>query len=136
MAPPNSLRLLLLSPEQPLLDDTGDRVTLPLYDGSIGIYPGHAPFLGRLGYGELRFFRGDQEDRFYVGGGFLEIADNRVTILSDEARPTDDLDRPAIVAELAEVGQRPAVGDEGIDQRQSDLDRLRAQLRLVDRPKA
>ena len=44
--------------------------TLPLYDGELGVAPGHTPMIGRLGYGELRIVFEGQTARFYVDGGF------------------------------------------------------------------
>ena len=64
-----------------------DFVALPLYDGEIGIAPGHSPFIGRLGYGELRVVNGGGRTRYYVDGGFVQVADNLVSVLTKRAIP-------------------------------------------------
>ena len=50
-----------------------DFVALPLYDGEIGIAPGHSPLIGRLGYGEMRIKPGGRRSRYYVDGGFVQV---------------------------------------------------------------
>ena len=51
----------VVTPEATLLDAPADFVALPLFDGEIGIGPDHSPFIGRLGYGELRVVEGGQD---------------------------------------------------------------------------
>ena len=51
----------------------------------MGILPDHAPLLALLGSGELRVRQGDVEQRFFVAGGFLQVADDMVTVLSERA---------------------------------------------------
>jgi len=48
------VRVVVVTPERALVDKTCDFVALPLYDGELGVLPGRAPLIGRLGYGELR----------------------------------------------------------------------------------
>ena len=54
------LRVVVVTPEQTVLDATTDFVALPLYDGELGVAPSHAPMIGRLGYGELRIGHGER----------------------------------------------------------------------------
>src|SRR6476469_87520 len=67
------LRCVVVTPERALVDVPADFVALPLYDGEVGILPGRAPLVGRLGYGELRIKRGNQTERYYVDGGFVQV---------------------------------------------------------------
>ena len=48
------LQCVVVTPERTLFDELVDFVALPLYDGELGVLPGRAPLIGRLGYGELR----------------------------------------------------------------------------------
>ena len=48
------LQCVVVTPERAVLDEPADFVVLPLYDGELGVLPGRAPLIGRLGYGELR----------------------------------------------------------------------------------
>ena len=67
-------------------------VALPLYDGELGVAPGHSPFIGRLGYGELRVRENGKTVRYYVDGGFVQVADNVVSVLTNSAIPAEKLD--------------------------------------------
>lgn len=70
-------------PEQTSLEQTAEFVALPLYDGEIGIGSDHAPLIGRLGYGEMRLKTGNQTVSYYVDGGFVQVAGNVVSVLTN-----------------------------------------------------
>ena len=78
------LRVVVVTPEQTVLDATSDFVALPLFDGELGVAPGHAPMIGRLGYGELRIGHGEGQ-RYYIDGGFVQVVDNVVSVLTNRA---------------------------------------------------
>src|SRR3569832_981407 len=86
------LQLIDVSPEATVLETPAEFVALPLFDGEIGILPGRAPLIGRLGYGELRVVSGGHTTRFYVDGGFVQVADNVVSVLTNRAVPQASLD--------------------------------------------
>ena len=52
--PDQTIQCVVVTPERAVLDQAVDFVALPLYDGELGVLPGRAPLVGRLGYGELR----------------------------------------------------------------------------------
>ena len=76
------LQCVVVTPERALLDEPADFVALPMYDGELGVLPGRAPLIGRLGYGELRIRRGQETRRFFVDGGFAQVRANMVTVLT------------------------------------------------------
>jgi F-type H+-transporting ATPase subunit epsilon len=80
-----ALRCVVVTPERAVLDEPSDFVALPLYDGELGILPGRLPLIGRLGFGEMRLVRGQQTQRYYVDGGFAQVRDNVVTVLTARA---------------------------------------------------
>ena len=67
------LHCVVVTPERALVDATADFVALPMYDGELGVLPGRAPLIGRLGYGELRIRHGQETRRFFVDGGFAQV---------------------------------------------------------------
>src|SRR5688572_8240342 len=89
------LRVVVVTPEQTVLEATTDFVALPLYDGELGVAPSDAPMIGRLGYGELRIGHGEGQ-RFYVDGGFVQVVDNVVSVLTNRAIPATRLDAAKI----------------------------------------
>src|SRR5260370_27216490 len=80
-----ALQCIVVTPEQALLDEPADFVALPMFDGELGVLPGRAPLIGRLGFGELRVRKGEQTQRFYVDGGFAQVRANVVTVLTGKA---------------------------------------------------
>ena len=52
------VEFVVVTPERTLFDELVEFVALPLYDGELGVLPGHTPLIGRLGYGELRTRKG------------------------------------------------------------------------------
>src|SRR5439155_12794820 len=98
----------VVTPEQTALEAKADFIALPLFDGEIGIAANHSPLIGRLGYGEMRIKSGGQTVVYYVDGGFVQVADNVVAVLTNRAVPAKNLDAAAAEAQLQSALQRPA----------------------------
>jgi len=73
-------------------DENVDMVVAPAIDGQVGILPHHAPLLTMLQVGELRVCKGPNEESIVVAGGFMEVLNNKVTILADAAERSDEID--------------------------------------------
>src|SRR3990172_3895685 len=107
IAAPRDLQCIVVTPETTVVETTADFVALTLYDGECGISPRHSPMIGRLGFGELRINRGKEVQRYYVDGGFVQVADNVVSVLTNRAVPAQGVDAAA-AGELLRVAQRNA----------------------------
>src|SRR5262245_45966819 len=123
-----SLRCVVVTPERALLDAEVDFVALPMYDGELGVLPGRAALIGRLGPGELRTRRGDNTAHFFVDGGFAQVHNNIVTVLTPRAMKAEE-----IKADAAEQALETAKAARGADERLKAEARARAQPRLVRR---
>ena len=77
------LTVSVISPEAVLFEGTTDSVVAPAFDGQVGILTGHAPMVTLLGKGVLRLGGGNQ--RFNVDGGFLQVVDNTVRVVTEKA---------------------------------------------------
>jgi F-type H+-transporting ATPase subunit epsilon len=77
------LTVTVISPERKVYEGEADQVVAPAWDGEVGILRNHAPFMVLLGEGDLRIRRGAAEERIFVSGGFLQVAGNIVTVLSE-----------------------------------------------------
>ncbi len=124
------LQCVVVTPERAVLDETVDFVALPMFDGELGVLPGRAPLIGRLGYGELRIRRGGTVRELYVDGGFVEIRENVVTVLTEKAVAEEDLNVTAATRELEqalEPGKSPAERAEQFGKQA----RARAKLRVA-----
>src|SRR5438477_6651590 len=102
-----SVQCVVVTPERAVLDEAVDFVALPMYDGELGVLPGRAPLIGRLGYGELRTRRGQVVQRFFVDGGFAQVRANVVTVLTNRAVRAEDID-PAAAERALQDAREPA----------------------------
>jgi F-type H+-transporting ATPase subunit epsilon len=127
------LNCVVVTPEMTAIDERADFVALPLYDGEIGILPGHSPMIGRLGFGELRLRSGGREAKYYVDGGFVQVVDNVVSVLTNRALPAAQLNAGAAREQLEQALQRPAHSAEMIEIRDRLIQQARAQLRVASR---
>ncbi|MDA1052278.1 MAG: ATP synthase F1 subunit epsilon [Planctomycetota bacterium] len=129
------LNCIVVTPEKTALETKAEFVAMPLYDGEIGILPGHSPMIGRLGYGEMRIRAGGKETRYYVDGGFVQVADNVVSILTNRAVLGTSVDAEAARKQLAAATKRPASTDEELELRDRLVIQSRAQIRVAARAK-
>ncbi|MGD9101003.1 MAG: F0F1 ATP synthase subunit epsilon [Anaerolineae bacterium] len=86
------LVLDIVTVERQVLSEEVDMVIAPGIEGELGILPLHAPLITALGEGELRIKRGAEEQIFAIGGGYLEVLDNHVTVLADSAEHAEEID--------------------------------------------
>lgn len=88
-----SLRVQIVTAEREVLaDENVDMVVAPGSEGVVGILPRHAPLLTTLHPGLVRIKKAGQETAMAVGGGFLQVARDRVLILADTAEREDEVD--------------------------------------------
>jgi F-type H+-transporting ATPase subunit epsilon len=78
-----ALKVSVISPEATLFEGEAPSVTAPAFDGEVGILPQHAPMVTTLGKGVLRI--GDGATRFQVQGGFLQVVDDIVRVVTEKA---------------------------------------------------
>ncbi len=87
-----TIHLDIVTLERIVISEDVDYVSAPAIDGVVGILPRHEPLLTALGIGELRYKKGDIETAFAVGGGFMEVRPDRVTVLADTAEQAQEID--------------------------------------------
>ena len=126
----DSIQCVVVTPERAVLDEAADFVALPMYDGELGVLPGRAPLIGRLGFGELRTRRGGDVRRYYVDGGFAQVRQNVVTVLTPRAIRAEDINTGEAQRAL-EAALAPARTPEAQDAHLKDQERARAQLRVA-----
>jgi F-type H+-transporting ATPase subunit epsilon len=110
----------LVSPERKLFSGEATLVIARPQGGDAAFLPGHAPFLGLLGIGPVTIRTPDGKDvKAAVHGGFIEVRNNRVTILSDVAELASDID-----------GNRAAAAKAKLDAKQHELEEAEASAAL------
>jgi F-type H+-transporting ATPase subunit epsilon len=125
----------VVSAEELIFSGLAEVVVVPGIMGELGIYPRHAPLLTRIKPGSVRIKRPDQSDDelIYVSGCMLEVQPDMVTILSDTAIRSKDLDEArALEAKLAaEEAMKNRTSDFDYAQAESELAQAIAQLRII-----
>jgi F-type H+-transporting ATPase subunit epsilon len=128
---PGNVRCIVVTPEATVLDTPADFVALPLFDGEAGILPGRAPLIGRLGYGELRVRIGQAVRSYYVDGGFVQVNEDVVSVLTNRALPAESLNAGAANELLRTAIGRRAAGREELAIRERLISQARGQLRVA-----
>ncbi|MCL5951514.1 MAG: F0F1 ATP synthase subunit epsilon [Chloroflexi bacterium] len=86
------MQLDIVTVERLVVSEQVDYVSAPGIDGVIGILPEHAPLLTALNVGELRYKKEGEERSFAIGGGFMEVRPDHVTVLADTAERAEEID--------------------------------------------
>ena len=119
------IRCEVVTAERIVFDDQVDMVLAPGIQGQLGILPQHAPLMTALTYGELVIRREGQEDEFIaIGGGFMEVGPDHVTILADSAERAGEIDEER--AEAARLRAEATMEQ----QKREDIDFARAEASL------
>jgi F-type H+-transporting ATPase subunit epsilon len=110
------LHVVIVTAQRTVFEGASEMVNAPGSEGQLGILPRHAPLLTTLGVGELRVRHGGVDEGFFVGGGFLEVNRNVVTVLADDAERAANIDeahaQEARRRAQALLQERPAGFDE------------------------
>jgi F-type H+-transporting ATPase subunit epsilon len=80
------MQVTVISPEASMFDGEADAVVAPAFDGQVGILPNHAPFMTLLGEGMLTVRASGAVSRFSIRGGFLQVVDNRVRVVTEHVQ--------------------------------------------------
>ena len=105
----------LVSPDRLLVSTEAEMVVVPGTEGDFGAMAGHQPMNSALRPGVVAVHNGGNiSDRYFVRGGFVEVTNERCTILAEEAIPVADLDRAAIEQRIKDTEENlvDAVSDE------------------------
>ncbi|MGV3484086.1 MAG: F0F1 ATP synthase subunit epsilon [Planctomycetaceae bacterium] len=125
------IRVIVVTPERTELDRTVEELTLPMYDGELGVQKGRAALIGRLGYGPLRFQGPAGPERYFIDGGFAQVENDLVSVLTARAIKAEAMNvdeaKTALDLALEMPGTTPALQKLRADA----LDRARGMLRTA-----
>ncbi len=101
----SELKCVVVTPERTEIDVTATSVTVPLFDGEMGILKNHSPLVGRLGYGVLKIKNtAGTSASYFVEGGFVQVADNVVSVLTDRV-----ITRESVTSSMADDAMKAAM---------------------------
>ncbi len=112
----------LVSPERLVLSSEVSMVVVPGAEGDFGVLPGHAPMISNVRSGVISIYNDRAiEARVFVAGGFAEVSDSRLTVLTEEAVALDEIKRADADARLVEA--REVVGDASDDRARANAEK-------------
>src|SRR6201984_351951 len=128
---PDSIQLVVVTPERQILKETASEVTLPGADGYLGVLPGHAPLITELGIGELTYkTKGGESGLLAVIRGFAEVLPDHVSVLAETAEFAEEIDLSRAQEALKRAQERIARGGENIDWDRATMALQRALIRI------
>lgn len=129
------IQLEIVTPSRRVLSVAVDEVRAPGAQGGFGVRPGHTPFLSMLAAGELVAVSGGRADRYAVGEGFVQVAEDKVLVLAETADRAEDIDLDSARREVEEeqkklTGMTPG---EDYDQQRARVERAAAKVVVASR---
>ena len=129
------LKLEIISPLEKVLSTEAKQVILPTEMGEVGLLKGHVPLMTQLKQGILKVQSSNGEDHYAIKGGFAQLVANTVSVLTDEAYASGDINSAdleakitALEKELADLESKPEGAQESVSVRQQS--RVREALRF------
>ena len=128
----DTLHLEIATPERLLVHEDATEVYIPAANGMIGILPQHAPLLSELGVGELSFVTPAGRRTVFVAGGWVEILNDAVRVLADQAEDIGEIDTARAEASLKRAQERlNAPASAGVDVARAINAMKRAEARIA-----
>jgi F-type H+-transporting ATPase subunit epsilon len=131
---PDSIELIIVTPERQLLRESVAEVSLPGADGCLGILPGHAPLITELGIGEMTYQTkgGGESGPLAIMSGFAEVLGDRVTVLAETAERPEEIDvsRAEQAKKRAEERIAAAANDPNVDWGRAAIALQRSLIRI------
>lgn len=129
-----TIRLDIVTPEKIALSEDVTMVIARATDGDLGIMPGHAPLIAGLDIWPVRVMRESGEFLVSVGGGFIEVQPDKITILAATAELPEQIDlrRAQAAKERAEDRLKAKSGDFDLNRAELALRRAIMRLRVAE----
>jgi len=130
----NTFQCTVVTPSAAVLDQPVKYASVPAWDGLIGIAPGRAALLVKLGDGPLRLdFEEGGSRWFFLGRGFAQMKGNELSLLTEEAIPAEDIVAADAEQSLRDAAAVTAVKDDEVAAKNRRINRARAMVRLAER---
>lgn len=125
-----TLHLELVTPKKKVLEESVGSLILPGIEGSFGVLPGHVTMVAALKPGMLKVVYEESDTIYAVGGGYAEIANDRVIVLADSAELGEDIDVEAAKRQRAKAAAQIKAGIHGPDLDKVEISLKKALARL------
>ena len=139
------IQIEVVTPARAVLKQRVEEVVLPGAEGQLGILPDHLPLITALGIGEMIVKGPDKVRTFFVDGGFAEIRDNVVTVLTEDCHGVDEIDveharqllhqAESSLSALEERAKKEGVEEDLMEHHRRMLKRAQVRLLMSDKSK-
>ena len=131
MAKIDMFQCSVITPERKALECDATFVAFPAHDGEMGVLTHRVPLVCKLGIGALRIETAEEKHVMFIDGGFAQVVDNRLTLLTEQARKPEDLDAAAAVEALVEARAMKITDETSFTARDKAVRRAQVQLKLA-----
>jgi F-type H+-transporting ATPase subunit epsilon len=108
------LNLEIVSPEKLVTAKSVDMIVISGTEGDFGVLPGHAPVVSSIRPGLLEIHENNNVEKFFVTGGFVEVLENKVSILANEISKIDEIDIVVVENEIKDLKEKLSQTEEEI----------------------
>ena len=124
----------IITPEKVIFQGQADEILVPTPGGQIGVLPHHITLLSQISDGEIVVKKGSTKQHIAVTGGFLEVGNNKATILADYAIESDDIQEAKAkeAKERAEKLLEQKLSEEDFAEIQAQLRRSLLELKVAE----
>lgn len=130
----DQLQLDVVTPERRVLSEAVDAATIPGLNGELGILPGHTPLISQLKTGVLSYTRDGKTSQLHVSGGFVEVRDDRVSVLAEIAERPEEIDASQARSTRERVEKQLSAWtgtEEELEHARVDLERAQVRVQLA-----
>lgn len=131
MAKQSTFHCSVITPERAVLECDASFVAFPAHDGEMGAMVNRSPLLCRLGVGVLRIESPSEKHTMVIGGGFAQVVDNRLSILTERAKQADEIDAATAEQSLVEARAMKITDEASLDARSGAIRQAQIELRLA-----
>ena len=114
MSETDQLNLEIVSPEKLVTAKSVDMIVISGTEGDFGVLPGHAPVVSSIRPGLLEIHENNNVEKFFVTGGFVEVLENKVSILANEISKIDEIDIVVVENEIKDLKEKLSQTEEEI----------------------
>lgn len=128
------LELEVLTPERRVLSESVDATTIPGLSGELGILPGHTPLISQLKTGVLSYSKDGKTFQLHVSGGFIEVRDDHVSVLTEIAERPEEIDATQARSDREHVEKQLSAwtgSEEDLEKARIDLERAQVRVQLA-----
>ena len=131
MAKSKTFHCTVITPEGQVLDCEAGFAALPVHDGEMGILPNRAPLMCQLGIGVMRVEVEGKTERLFIDGGFAQMVKNRLSVLTEQAQKSGDIDPQAARESLKSARAMAGTSETQQAARRSAISRAAARIKTA-----